>query len=111
MSAPEIRSSDESLCQQCPTAEQPLYFEHDCPAERARIASDRLSSSTGWVLCSDRLPENPRSVLVWMPQCSHWSVASYLRPRSSSEGWQHDHESVRTKDQITHWMELPEGPK
>jgi hypothetical protein len=67
-------------------------------------------TSKEWVACSDRLPEDSHSVLVWMDNVDHWSVASYVRKRRGVSGWIHDHEPDVTDDKITHWMELPEGP-
>lgn len=63
-----------------------------------------------WIKCSDRLPGNEYSVLIWHE--SQITFGAY----SHDEGWiSYDVEDGEIKYELeeppTHWMPLPEPPK
>jgi hypothetical protein len=61
-----------------------------------------------WTCVLDRLPDDDRTVLIYMPQASEPVWLGYLSCESGEwclvEGFEPDHS-------VTHWMWLPEGPR
>ncbi len=62
-----------------------------------------------WISVKDRLPEDTKSVLAWVPnnQCNYMVT---LRPNGDWSSWQGDYQYWWCNE-ITHWMPLPEPPE
>ena len=62
-----------------------------------------------WIPVEDRLPEDEKSKVVWVPANLCAYMATYVdgrwRPWQSTEKWRW------WIQEITHWMPLPEPPK
>ena len=82
----------------------------DAVNEACRIAADVLrnvpDTNVGdkWISVKDRLPENPKPVLVYRHRIKKFMFAEYLDGALYSGG------SILARNAITYWMSLPEPP-
>ena len=75
----------------------------------------RLQAERRWIPCSERLPEDGRSVLA--SRCNgsgeimHWCLQGYhpgFGPRFIADRF--NYAAGNEYGEVTHWMPLPEGP-
>lgn len=86
----------------------------DCfPTEyiRADLATAEKSSvdQSGWVKCSERMPEDNKSVIVWCPENKCQFMAIY---EHNTAWWLYFVPEHRVITQaVTHWRPRPENPQ
>jgi hypothetical protein len=85
--------------------------EHEIELLESKVKelSDRLvKSCPQWIPCSERMPLDDESVLVYSPRCKKVFKAIY---RTCSGCWVFSYDHIQIQEPISHWMPLPELPK
>jgi hypothetical protein len=67
---------------------------------------NKLSEVIQWVSVDDEYPDDQMTVLIHMPDCSDPTWIAY----HDGGDWVFDNGSKCTQ-RVTHWAEMPEGPK
>lgn len=88
-----------------------LDHEHTYWSENAQDSRDPkyILDVSAWIDVKDRLPEPKKLVLVYTPNSPAFDIMStdYIRINKSGEClW-----DIYARDEVTHWMPLPEPPK
>ena len=64
-----------------------------------------------WVSVKDRLPEEQKEVLIYLPEYDSVEMASlFTIPGMNLREWTQN-EDAYMLDEVSHWMPLPEPPK
>lgn len=74
---------------------------NECLAEVQRLNATAQPVSDGWVKCSERMPAEGETVLVYMKEPMH-SATDYAIATYDKYGF--------SRSRVTHWMPLPAAP-
>lgn len=91
---------------------RPLNWSH--AYESVMVELDRMPNAQGWISVKERTPETiSNKVLVWVeggfrPFMGHFEEGDNLFP---DQWFNLEAEGECFTSPVTHWMELPEGPK
>lgn len=64
-----------------------------------------------WISVEDRLPEESKEVLIYLPKYDSVEAASFFTfPSLNLKEWAQGEDALRL-DEVSHWMPMPEPPK
>lgn len=64
-----------------------------------------------WISVEDRLPEESKEVLIYLPEYNSVETASlFTIPSLNLKEWTQDEDAFML-DEVSHWMPMPEPPK